>query len=393
MCAHSGSGESAANSPLHPPDTVLAQVVAIAADAIVSVDEHERIILFNEGAEQIFGYAADEVLGDPLDVLIPDEFRQVHHRHLRAFLHAPEVARRMGERRRVSGRRRNGQVFPAEASISKVCEQGKWFLTVVLRDISERVEATRKLKRLLQEARSATEARDQVLRVVSHDLRNPIHTASLTADLMLELAPPAERRQDRKHLGILKRSLAQADRLIRDLLEVESIEQGRFRLNLAALDPETLVHEAEEDFRALVENAGLEWVCEVAPNAPVVRADEGRVVQILGNLVVNAVKFTPRGGHVNLRVDPEREAGNDRATAARFSVADTGPGIPPEQMDQLFTSFWQADPDDPRGIGLGLTIAARLVEAHGGRIWVESQIERGSTFHFTLPAWQGELPG
>jgi len=154
------------------------------------------------------------------------------------------------------------------------------------------------------------------------------------------------------------------------------LQAGRLSLELEPLSVETIVKQAEEIFRPLAEKRHLRF--EAADDGGTVRADTTRVSQVVGNLIGNAIKFTPENGSVMLRatcVDKQVE----------FRVTDDGPGIPPDSVPHLFDSFWQARLSDRRGVGLGLTIAKGIVEAHGGRIWVESAIGAGSTFHFTLP--------
>ena len=229
----------------------------------------------------------------------------------------------------------------------------------------------------LNKRRSAellAQAREDVLGVVAHDLRNPLNLIQMTAELMIDEDLPLERRK--QMLGIAIRAAKQMNRLIEDLLDAVRLQAGRLSLELEPLSVETIVKQAEEIFRPLAEKRHLRF--EAADDGGTVRADPTRVSQVVGNLIGNAIKFTPENGSVMLRatcVDKQVE----------FRVTDDGPGIPPDSVPHLFDSFWQARLSDRRGVGLGLTIAKGIVEAHGGRIWVESAIGAGSTFHFTLP--------
>ena len=168
------------------------------------------------------------------------------------------------------------------------------------------------------------------------------------------------------------------DGLIDDLLEVSRVDRGAMALDLHDHAPDALVAQAADMLRPLAESAGLALHVRGDAAGAVVRADERRIVQVLSNLVGNAVKFTPAPGAVELVT----EAGADEC---RISVRDTGPGIPADQVPHLFGAFWQARHADRRGLGLGLAIARGIVEAHGGRIWAESEVGRGTTFSFTLP--------
>ena len=233
------------------------------------------------------------------------------------------------------------------------------------------------LSRAYDEARQAIDAREDVLKMVSHDLRNPLNTISMSAGLMLEVALPEDQRV--KQLSMIKRAGERMNRLIQDLLDVAKIEAGRLGIEPKPIDIGPLVSEAVDMLRPLAMEKGIRLDVLVATGLPVIAADAGRVLQVLSNLVGNAIKFTPRGGRVTIRV--ELVAGS-----VRFCVADTGPGIPPEQLPKIFGRFWQADRSDRRGIGLGLAIAKGIVEAHGGRIDVESRVGEGTTFYFTLAA-------
>jgi signal transduction histidine kinase len=214
-----------------------------------------------------------------------------------------------------------------------------------------------------------------VLGVVAHDLRNPLSLIKATAELLLEEDLPKQRRAQLLQGAI--RAATQMNRLIGDLLDATHIQSGRLRLDVGPVVLTDMVTQIDEAFRPLAEAQGIVWdVC--GGDAPItVHIDASRVLQAVGNLVGNALKFTPRGGRVTVR-----------ATAAAqdvlFAVRDTGPGIPPGAMGHLFEELWQAKPDR-RGVGLGLTIAKGIAEAHGGRIDVETTQGKGSTFLLMLP--------
>jgi signal transduction histidine kinase len=231
------------------------------------------------------------------------------------------------------------------------------------------------LKRMYKEAEETIDAREQVLKIVSHDLRNPMHTISMCASLLIDVPLPAE--QQAAHLQRIKRAGERMNRLIQDLMDVAKLEAGRVAIDARQVEVAPIVREAHEMLAPLAteKKIRLDGVC--AESLPTIMADAGRVLQVLSNLVGNALKFTPANGRVVIRAEPA-------PGGVRFSVSDTGQGIPPEQLAKIFGRFWQANPADRRGIGLGLTIAKGIVEAHGGRIWVESRIGEGTTFHFTL---------
>ena len=232
--------------------------------------------------------------------------------------------------------------------------------------------------RLFGEARAATEARQHTLAVVAHDLRNPLTAIRMDADMLAAVLRPQVGPFERETLERIVAITGRMDGLIQDLLEVSRMERGTLVLEALPRDPAALLADAAGSLRPLAAAHGLRLEVRAEDGLPPVRADGERVVQIVSNLVGNAVKFTPEGGAVTLACEPgEGEV--------RFSVTDTGPGIPPEQVPHIFGAFWQAKHADRRGLGLGLSIARGLVEAHGGRIWVESEPGRGASFVFTLP--------
>lgn len=245
----------------------------------------------------------------------------------------------------------------------------------VAEELMRRAAGARDNATLYDEAQRATRARDRILAVVAHDLRNPLGTIRMAADLLLEGAEGTQR----KHLEIVRRSTLRMDEMIQDLMEVSRIEGGKLSLARRPERVPVLVAEAASMLAPLAAARGIDLETELEDGLPPVLADPTRLLQVISNLVGNAVKFTERGGTIRIA-----------CTAAqgevRFAVADTGAGIPPDQLPHVFGTFWQASSDDRRGIGLGLSIARGIVEGHGGRIWVESEPGRGSTFLFTIPA-------
>jgi signal transduction histidine kinase len=253
-------------------------------------------------------------------------------------------------------------------------------LSVVVTDLVRRV-ASNEVKRLAfselyQQAQQTADAREEVLRIVSHDLRNPLGTIGMSASLMLEIPLSDEERA--KHLRTIKRAGERMNRMIQDLLDVARFEAGRLSVKPAAVDIAALLSEAEAMLRPLAAERSLALDVNVAVSSAAITADSGRILQLLSNLVGNAIKFTPPGGRISIRA-------TDDAQNTVFAVSDTGPGIPADKQERVFNHFWQGDPHDRRGIGLGLAISKGIVEAHGGRIWVESVVGSGTTFFFTLP--------
>jgi PAS domain S-box-containing protein len=260
-------------------------------------------------------------------------------------------------------------------------ESGRRFepddLTLV-EELARRASLAVENARLFHAAERATRARDEMLGVVAHDLRNPLSTITMAAQMLLEIGAP-ERIAERKQLEIMRRAAERMKRLISDLLDAKRIESGGLTVDPRPEEVTSVVSDAVDMLRPLASSSSLQLDAAVADGLPRVMVDPARVQQVLSNLVGNAIKFTPPGGSITVRAElgPEGEV--------CLAVADTGPGIPNDQLPHIFGRFWQGKRTDRRGVGLGLAIAKAIVEAHRGRIWVESQVGSGTSFYFTVP--------
>jgi PAS domain S-box-containing protein len=232
--------------------------------------------------------------------------------------------------------------------------------------------------RLFHAAEQATRARDEMLGVVAHDLRNPLSTITMASQMLLEISAP-ERTMERKQLEIMRRAAERMKRLISDLLDAKRIESGGLTVDPRPEEVTTVVGDALEMLRPLASSSSLQLDAAVPDGLPRVMVDPARVQQVLSNLVGNAIKFTPAGGSITVRAELAQDG------EVCLAVVDTGPGIPTEQLPHIFGRFWQGKRTDRRGVGLGLAIAKAIVEAHRGRIWVESHVGAGTSFYFTVP--------
>lgn len=351
--------------------------------AIFLLDSEGRIATWNKGAERLHGYQAEEILQKPFSLLFPEE--EVARGAPEALLQAAVAGRIEGEGWR---RRKDGSVFWAEGSLTALRdERGRLQGFVkVMRDATERRRAEEERARLLaqeqearQEAQQAVQAREDFLAIVSHDLRNPLGAILLSAAYLQQVSMQDERGQRiQKHTQLIQRAAERMSRLINDLLDLSSIQAGHLSITQRPHTPQEIAEEAIETSMPAAQERGLDLKAEVEPGLPSISCDRDRILQALSNLLSNAIKVTQNGGDILLRV-------GRRDGEVLFSVKDTGPGIPEEALPRLFTRFWRVKKSRYQGTGLGLAITKGIVEAHGGKIWVESRLGRGSTFYFTVP--------
>lgn len=264
---------------------------------------------------------------------------------------------------------------------SALCDHPGKIVSIVV-DVSEqrRVESERvalmEQERLARaEAESAVQARDDILGIVSHDLRNPLNIIAMSANLLETPIGDAKRATQ---LGIIRRAVTRMDRLIGDLLDVSQITSGTLRISTEPVDVAAICEEAQHTFVPLLATKDQAFECRPPVHPVFVQADRDRISQVLSNLVGNAHKFTPEGGQVELHAQA-------LDGFVRFSIVDTGPGLSARDLPHIFDRFWQARRVRRGGVGLGLPITKGIVNAHGGHIWAESTAGVGTTFSFTLP--------
>ncbi len=243
-------------------------------------------------------------------------------------------------------------------------------------ELAARVSAAIENAALYRQAQNATRARDDVLAVVSHDLRNPVHTITMAASLMEEV-PELSAAIMQSQIAVIRRSAARADRLIRDLLDISRIENGQLRLERKPVDAAELVREAAQLVAAQATARDITLKVADAGEPMVALGDRHRLLQALDNLLGNALKFTPAKGTIEV-------AAAAKGDTVSFEVRDSGPGVAPELQEKLFQRFWQAKPGDRRGVGLGLSIVKGIVDAHEGTIRIDSDGIHGTSIRFTI---------
>jgi PAS domain S-box-containing protein len=340
-----------------------------------------RVLYVSPAYDDVWGRPSASLQDDPqawIEAILPEDRERVH-----AFLQAPSqegheieyrILRPGGELRWLKSR-----AFPVADEAGEVVR-----IVGITEDITEGKRAERERARLLaleQEAREKAEdavrTRDDVLRIAAHDLKNPIHTIKLSADLLVEVTLSDEQRA--QQFEVIRRTADHMNRLVQGLLDLKRLEAGHgIPIEPRPTGVPSLLSQGHSLFEAQAQAKGIGIVREMPEAGVVVRADPDRILQVLWNLTGNAIKFTQEGGRVIIRAE-------EQSADVLLSVADTGPGIAPEDRDRLFDPFWQDKRTARLGTGLGLPISKAIVEAHGGRIWVESAPRAGSTFFFTLP--------
>jgi signal transduction histidine kinase len=245
-------------------------------------------------------------------------------------------------------------------------------------DIARHVSLAIERAKLYRAAQTAIRARDNTIGIVSHDLRNYLSTIRISALLLSRATQPDDCRAGRMQLDAIQRSAVQMDRLINSLLDATMIETGRFTVETKTEEVAALVDEASKILRPQIEARSLQLKVRLADQSSTVQCDRARVLQVIANLVGNAIKFTKEGGEICIAAMAAEDA-------VCFSVSDTGCGIPHRDLSHVFDHYWTRHPDVREGTGIGLFIAKGITEAHGGTIWVESKVGVGSTFFFTLP--------
>ena len=297
--------------------------------------------------------------------------------------------------RRTAAKRLSGQRAAAD---SEMRGQRKTADIALRSDLKERANA---LEALLVHERAATDAylltervrsdddvshRDDFLGMVAHDVRNLLNGVILNLELLAPRGPRAENPQIAAATGRIRRDVGRMNRLIGDLVDVTSIDAGKLAMTPVEADAVALVREAAETFQVAAAAKGVTVSTEV-PDTPLHGFfDPDRLLQVFANLLSNAIKFTPRDGRIDLSVEKV-------GSALQFCVSDTGVGVPAPMLKAIFERFWQVGKNDHRGMGLGLYISKCIVEAHGGKLWVDSRLGEGSTFYFTLPAAPASAAG
>ncbi len=340
-------------------------IIDSAVDAIIVIDSRGRIETFNSGAERLFGYRAEEILGQSVNLLMPPPFRDEHDAYLAAYL-AGAPGKVIGLGREVTARRRNGEDFPARLAVAEASVDGETRFTGILHDLTGRVQMERRLRE-----QSALARLGEMTAIVAHEVRNALAAVRGTVQVVATRFEDGSREQT-----ALEEAAARIDaltKIVQDMLLFAHLPEPRLaRVDLAQLVAATV--------RAAESDPALDGIrIDVAGDAAAVDADADLLRIVLLSLITNAAQAMRGAGQVHVRI-------RSAAPSCEIAVVDHGPGVPPDVRDRLFTPFFTTK---SRGSGLGLATARRIVEAHGGHVAVECPSEGGTRVVITIPAAGG----
>ena len=391
-----------AEQALRESETRAEAILAATVDAVVVIDERGVVETLNPAAEQMFGYAAGEVIGQNVNILMPDPYRREHDGYLENYVRTGRK-KIIGIGREVVGRRKDGTVFPADLAVSEARVGERRAFVGIIRDITERKqaeEALRESHRKLEQAVAALETKGEEVKVMSrqlwqaaklaavgelaasiaHELNNPLATVGLRVESLLTQTDTDDPRH--RQLEVVEQELDRMAHLVANLLQFSRRGSQRASSVDVGEDLVKTLELVQHYFRS----RGVRVVQDFAPTVPVIQADRQILRQVFLNLLTNAGDAMPDGGTLTLSLAPGFLEDGRRAVLLEF--ADTGPGISPEHLPRVMEPFFTTKEED-KGTGLGLAICRRAVQEHGGTIIITSELGKGTSVRIALPVGNG----
>lgn len=377
-------------------------ILATAVDAIIVIDERAAVETFNPAAERMFGFAAEEVIGHNVSMLMPQPYRCEHDDYLEHYCRTGQ-RRIIGIGREVSGQRKDGTSFPADLAVSEAWLGERRVFVGIVRDITERKEAEAALRegnRRLEETLAALQAKNEEVNVmtqqlwqaaklatvgelaasIAHELNNPLATVTVRVESLL--AQTAENDPKRRPLEIIEQEVERMGNLVANLLQFSR----RGQRQMSSVDVADELEKSLELIRHHLRNRRIQVVQEFIPDLPIIQADRQQLRQVFLNLLTNAIDAMPEGGTLTLRTDLEALSSGKRLLVIEF--ADTGVGIPAEHLPRVMEPFFTTK-EEGKGTGLGLAICRRAVQEHGGTVHISSEVGKGTTIRIALPIGNG----
>ena len=362
-------------------------VVEASPNAFLLFDHDGCIVMVNRQTELLFGYSRQELVGQPVEMLIPESMRKTYLEVRHRYGQTPE-SRRLGENRELFGRHRDGRLVPVEVGLSPLRSGDEQLVQAVVTDIGNRKAAERRLRDQANELIIANRYKSEFLANMSHELRTPLNSILILSDQLRQNAASNLTEKQVRHADIIHRAGHDLLQLINDVLDLAKIEAGHMQIKPEAVDLAQLLEELVASLEPMAEQNGLSLASRIDPDVPAALvSDRARLQQILRNLVTNALKFTEQGS-VDIHVSRRPGASPTDEDYLLICVTDTGIGIAEDQHERIFQAFQQIDGSISRqygGTGLGLAIARQLAEVLGGAVQLRSAPGQGSSFTVELP--------
>lgn len=347
---------------------ILQSIMDNTVDGLISIDEKGMILTYNKACEHIFGYEAEEAIGQNVKILMPEPYKAEHDGYLADYIRTGK-RKIIGIGREVMGRRKDGSVFPIDLSVSEVAVDGHRLFSGIVRDISERKKAEEEIMR-------SNEELERFAYIASHDLQEPLRMVSNFTQLLEEEYGPEMDEQAREYMGFIVDASRRMQELVFDLLEY-----SRLNTDDSGFSEFDSTEQVEAVLRNLGETIREKGAVVQVGAMPHIYGSPLRFSRLIENLVANAIKYAEKGKAPIVSVEAE-----ERKEDWLFKVSDQGIGIKPEYLTQIFIIFKRLhNKQEYGGTGIGLAICKKIVESFGGKIWVESVYGEGSTFFFTVP--------